>query len=179
MDKAIFNTEHPLRLGRTYPWMGCAHYFVIGLLLTWLSGCSMGSRLLAPVKGDSSPSGEYAQGIVTEAHKMLGAPYRYGGASPKGFDCSGLVQYVYAQSGLKVPRSTIEQMEQSKWVSFSQLRPGDLVFFKIGRSKVNHVGIYYGDGRFIHAPNRGKDVSFAQIESDYWAKRMVAAGRFY
>ena len=180
MDKAIFNTGYSIRaLCSSHVAVRQAHCLVFALLLAWLSGCSMGPRIFAPVEGDTSPSGEYAQGIVMEAHKMLGTPYRYGGASPKGFDCSGLVQYVYAQAGLEVPRSTVEQLEQSRWVSFSQLRPGDLVFFKTGRSKVNHVGIYYGNGRFIHAPNRGKEVSFAQIESDYWAKHMVAAGRFY
>jgi cell wall-associated NlpC family hydrolase len=108
---------------------------------------------------------------VAEARELLGTPYRYGGATPRGFDCSGLVYYTHRKVGLAVPRSTREQLERA--------RPVDLVFFRLSWNKVSHVGIYAGNNRFIHAPTSGKWVSIASLENDYWEKRLVAAGRFY
>lgn len=109
---------------------------------------------------------------------MLGAPYRYGGASPHGFDCSGLVYYAYRKAGIPVPRSTSAQLNYARPVPPSRLRPGDLLFFRLTSRPVSHVGIYAGDGRFIHAPSRGKRVSYASLDNPYWQQRIVAAGRF-
>jgi len=97
------------------------------------------------------------------ARRYLGVPYRWGGESPSGFDCSGLVQYVYARLGVSLPRVTTEQWHAGHHVSRSQLRPGDLVFF----DAVGHVGIYLGGGRFIHAPHTGTVVQISWLSGWY------------
>jgi cell wall-associated NlpC family hydrolase len=111
------------------------------------------------------------------ARDMLGTRYRYGGASPKGFDCSGLVYYSYRKAGIDVPRTTTEQYRHSQRVKLSQLQPGDLIFFKITRGKLSHVGIYAGGGRFIHAPSGGKRVAYASLGDPYWEAKVIGAGR--
>jgi len=116
--------------------------------------------------------------VVGTARQMLGAPYRYGGSSPSGFDCSGLVSYVYRSAGVRVPRTSSEQFRQSARVSLQQLQPGDLLFFRLSPPKVSHVAIYDGAGRFIHAPSSGKRVSYASLDNPYWQQHLVAAGRF-
>ncbi len=149
-----------------------------GVLLLALSGC--GSAPVIPT-GVGRPSAQptLGQRIVAEARELLGTPYRYGGATPRGFDCSGLVYYTHRKVGLAVPRSTREQLARARPVSPSRLQLGDLVFFRLSWRKVSHVGIYAGNNRFIHAPTSGKRVSIASLENDYWEKRLVAAGRFY
>lgn len=117
--------------------------------------------------------------VLAIAKSLLGTPYRYGGASPDGFDCSGLVQYVYHKASMAVPRTAAEQSRRVHRVHLSELRSGDLVFFRLSGRKTSHVGIYAGDGRFIHAPSSGKLVSYASLEDRYWKERLVVAGRFY
>ena len=112
------------------------------------------------------------------ARDMLGMPYRYGGATPKGFDCSGLVYYSYRKAGIEVPRTTHGQYRQSQRVKLSRLQPGDLIFFRISRNTLSHVGIYVGGKRFIHAPSGGKRVAYASLDNPYWETRVVGAGRF-
>ena len=109
---------------------------------------------------------------------MLGTPYHYGGSSPRGFDCSGLVYYAFRETGVRVPRTTRAQLRHAKPVPLSQLRPGDLLFFNQHSSRVSHVGIYVGDGWFIHAPSRGRRVSYDSLQDSYWKPRLVAAGRY-
>lgn len=111
------------------------------------------------------------------ARGMIGEPYRYGGAGPGGFDCSGLVYYSFRKAGIRTPRTTNDQYRQSKRVSMSRLQPGDLVFFRISRNKLSHVGIYAGDDRFIHAPSSGKSVGYASLRDPYWRERLVGGGR--
>jgi len=112
------------------------------------------------------------------ARDMVGTPYRYGGASPRGFDCSGLVFYSYRKAGFEVPRNSYEQYRQSQRVQLDNLKPGDLVFFSLSNSKPSHVGIYEGNGRFVHAPSSGKHVSYASLSNPYWRSRVIGAGRF-
>lgn len=126
------------------------------------------SKRLAP----ASPS------VISTARKMVGAPYRYGGSSPSGFDCSGLVSYAYRSAGIRVPRTSSEQFRQSDRVSFQNLQPGDLLFFRLSPPKVSHVAIYDRDGRFIHAPSSGQRVSYASLDNPYWRTHLVGAGRF-
>jgi cell wall-associated NlpC family hydrolase len=109
---------------------------------------------------------------------MLGTPYHYGGSSPRGFDCSGLVYYVFRETGIRVPRTTRAQLRHAKPVSLSRLLPGDLLFFNQDSSRVSHVGIYVGDGWFIHAPSRGRRVSYDSLQDGFWKYRLVAAGRY-
>lgn len=116
--------------------------------------------------------------VIVTARKMLGAPYRYGGANPHGFDCSGLVSYAYQRAGIQVPRTSSEQFRQSSRVPLQRLQAGDLLFFRLSPPKVSHVAIYDRDGRFIHAPSSGKRVAYASLDNPYWRKHLVAAGRF-
>ena len=109
---------------------------------------------------------------------MLGVAYRFGGADPRGFDCSGLVQYSYKQAGLRLPRTTQALFRASQLVDPKHLQAGDLVFFTISSKKIAHVGIYADNNRFIHAPSSGKGVSYASLENPYWKNRLVAVGRF-
>lgn len=116
--------------------------------------------------------------VVSLANSLLGVPYHYGGSSPRGFDCSGLVYYVYHRAGMPVPRTTTAQRRHATPVALTQIQPGDLLFFKHGYRRVSHVGIYTGSGQFIHAPSSGKRVSYASLDNPYWQRRLVAAGRY-
>ena len=110
---------------------------------------------------------------VQIANHLTGIPYVWGGASPRsGFDCSGLVQYVYGKVGVSLPHYTVSLYRHGRSVARSRLRPGDLVFF----SGLGHVGIYAGDGKYIHAPRRGTTVRWATLASHpgyYGARRIV------
>jgi peptidoglycan DL-endopeptidase CwlO len=112
---------------------------------------------------------------VQIANHLTGIPYRWGGASPGvGFDCSGLVQYVYGRLGINLPHSAASQYVRGHRVARGALRAGDLVFF----SGLGHVGIYAGGGKFIHAPQRGTSVRWSQLSSHgsfYGARRLLAA----
>lgn len=116
--------------------------------------------------------------IVDLAEDQLGVPYHYGGITPRGFDCSGLVYYVFRRLGLTVPRTANAQKAASVPVAKADLVPGDLVFFRIAGEMQLHVGIYAGDGEFIHAPRPGQKVSYADFGARYWQRRYVGAGRF-
>ena len=112
---------------------------------------------------------------VQIANHLTGVPYRWGGSSPRaGFDCSGLVQYVYAKVGIRLPHYAAGQYGHGRRVSRGSLRAGDLVFF----SGLGHVGIYAGGGKFIHAPRRGTTVRWSRLSSHgsyYGATRLFAA----
>ncbi|MGH8503172.1 MAG: C40 family peptidase [Gammaproteobacteria bacterium] len=115
--------------------------------------------------------------LVGYARSMLGAPYVWGGATPDGFDCSGLVQYSFGHIGVQVPRTAEMQFEASQPVAIDSLRPGDLLFFDTS-DRYSHVGIYVGNGRFIHAPRTGRDVTISTIDSPYWSQALSRAGSF-
>ena len=117
--------------------------------------------------------------IVAISEQMLGTPYRYGGESPQGFDCSGLVRYAYRQVGIEVPRSSRMLYRQATNVPLNKLQPGDLLFFKIDYRSISHVGIYTKNLNFIHAPSSGKKVKISRLDSNYWAPRLAGAGRFW
>lgn len=115
--------------------------------------------------------------VVINALAMLGTPYQYGGGEPhQGFDCSGLVNYSYRQAGLEVPRTAALQLKATRSVPVRELKPGDLLFFRIGGRRIDHVGIYLGDGRFVHAPATGSSVSKSSLSDKYWRKRFYRAG---
>jgi murein DD-endopeptidase len=110
------------------------------------------------------------------ASSMLGKPYRYGGTSPSGFDCSGLVYYSYGRAGAKVPRTTEAQSKATQPVSSGKLQKGDLLFFNERGQRSSHVAIYLGDGTFVHAPSSGKRVRVDRLADPYW-KKIFAGGR--
>ena len=114
---------------------------------------------------------------ASEAVKLVGAPYRYGGMSLKGFDCSGLVLYSYRQAGITLPHSTDQQRHLGKSVRRAELRPGDLVFFDQQGKKHGHVAIYVGNGEIVHAPSSGKRVRRDRLDSPYWKKHLSEARR--
>jgi cell wall-associated NlpC family hydrolase len=109
---------------------------------------------------------------------QVGAPYRYGGANPQGFDCSGLVQFSYSQAGVRVPRTTGQLWSASRTVGKDELLAGDLLFFSID-GKMSHVGMYVGDRRFVHAPQSGRTVSVGSLEAPFYKSALVRAGRPY
>ena len=114
------------------------------------------------------PPGSGHSSAVAIAQRYLGVPYVWGGASPSGFDCSGLVMYVYAQLGISLPHSAAMQYGYGTHVSRDQLAPGDLVFFGYSAAGIHHVGIYAGGGSMIHAPHTGAVVSYGPLNSDYY-----------
>jgi cell wall-associated NlpC family hydrolase len=117
-------------------------------------------------------------GAVAElAMGMIGARYRYGGADPaSGFDCSGLAYYAYSQAGYRIPRTSQDQFRAARKIALGDASAGDLVFFQ-DQAKLAHVGIYLGDGLFVHAPAEGQRVSVASIEVPYYQEHLVAVGR--
>ena len=124
--------------------------------------------------------GVYLRGeIVKTAEGFIGVPYLWGGSSDTGFDCSGLTMAVYQLNGLDLPRLSSEQYKVGVPVERDSLSKGDLVFFALSRDKkASHVGIYVGEGRFIHAPGRGKKIRMDSLSGNYFQKRYVA-GRSY
>jgi len=134
----------------------------------------------APPGADSArPSGRGAGGaaIARTAETLLGSPYREGGALPDGFDCSGLVSYVFARHGIAVPRDVRRQSTAGVEVLRGDIEPGDLVFFATSGSAPTHVGIAIGLGRFVHAPKSGDVVRVESLSTQYWTTRFVAARR--
>ena len=126
--------------------------------------------------GEGNPESSFREQIVQTAMAMMGTPYVYGGATPRGFDCSGLVQYSYQKAGINVPRTSRGQYRSAKPVPVAAARPGDLVFFA-SNQKISHVGIYLGDDEFIHAPETGQSVKISSIQDGYYQARFVGAGR--
>jgi len=117
--------------------------------------------------------------MVQIATNAVGTRYKWGGDSPqKGFDCSGLMTYVHKNAlGMKIPRTTANQRDSSRTIPYQQLQPGDMLFFKTG-AKSNHVGVYIGNRKFVHAPSSGKRVTVASMDNAYWHKRFVKFGSF-
>jgi peptidoglycan DL-endopeptidase CwlO len=125
-----------------------------------------------PVSVPVVASGAGHPAAASIALRYLGVPYVWGGASPRGFDCSGLVMYVYGQLGISLPHYTVAQWGATSHISLSQAQPGDLVFF----DGLGHVGIYLGNNQFVHAPHTGTVVQVASL-SGYYASALVGVGR--
>lgn len=123
--------------------------------------------------------GERASGLVLSAMSFLGVPYKFGGNSIEtGFDCSGFVRAVFEQSvGKVLPRRAEEQAAAAEEIDRSELKPGDLVFFNTMRRAFSHVGIYVGDGKFIHSPRKGAYVRVEDMRKAYWQTRFNGARR--
>ena len=116
---------------------------------------------------------ERASRVVALALAQVGAPYRWGGADPRGFDCSGLVMYVYGRAGVSLPHGAAKQYRLGTPVSRKELAPGDIVFF----DRLNHSGIYIGDGRFVHASKTGDGVKISRLDEAWFERRWVGARR--
>jgi len=135
------------------------------------TGCSN-----APVA--VTPGSARHQQATEVAASMVGKPYRYGGHTPQGFDCSGLVYFSFKRAGMDVPRSTETQRDKSRKVPPARLARGDLLFFNQEGKFSSHVGIYLGGNRFVHAPSSGKRVRVDRLTDAYWQKHLVDARRF-
>ena len=141
-----------------------------GLILIALAGCAT-----APQQTDQEV--DFGADAAQHALGMVGIPYRFGGNSPQGFDCSGLVQYSYARAGMRVSRSLEGQWANSRPVPVAHIRPGDLLFFHMEGKTNSHIGLYIGNDRFVHAPTTGKHVSVASLANRFWRQHFSAARR--
>jgi len=155
---------------------------LIAIIASGTIACSANPPALQSSKSQSGsivrPSGRTVIGerAAAVALQQVGVPYRYGGTTPSGFDCSGLMHYSYAHAGKSVPRTTAALWDALAPIQNHNLRVGDLLFFRIS-GKVSHVGMYLGNGRFVHAPSSGKAVSVASLGTDYYRKAFIRAGR--
>jgi cell wall-associated NlpC family hydrolase len=149
----------------------------MALAVVLLSSCSGASRY-QPVAVVPAPGGPNRQEIVQTAKSFVGTPYRTGGTTRRGMDCSGLVIAVYRQFDIRLPRTSLDQSRVGMPVSRSRLKAGDLIFFKISRRRpVSHVGIYIGGGKFIHASTSARRVRVDKLDSTYFRQRFVVARR--
>jgi murein DD-endopeptidase len=146
------------------------HQVVLGLSmllvsLTWLVGC-------ATISESKSEDQAKRQRILNAAQQLIGTPYMLGGESPQGVDCSGLVQYAYAQAGILLPRTASAQFKFGR--SQSRILPGDLLFFRTSNADfVSHVGIYAGQNQMIHASSSSGKVSKVNLQQRYWQCHMI------
>ncbi|QHF47879.1 hypothetical protein PspS35_02880 [Pseudomonas sp. S35] len=121
--------------------------------------------------------------VIDRAHELLGTPYKWGGSSvEQGFDCSSLLVYLFkTEANIRIPRTTAAMhRSNAKTIKRSALKPGDAVFFKgNGHNQISHVGLYIGEGKFIHSPRAGKTVRIDSLSNRYWNKNYTTAKRFH
>ncbi|CCO23514.1 C40 family peptidase [Maridesulfovibrio hydrothermalis] len=150
-------------------------------LLFFISGCGKKTVSIPHSRYAQNESGtDVARSVVRSARAQIGKPYRWGGASPdEGFDCSGLVWWVYRRHGFNLPRVSWQQLGFGRSVHRSRMQAGDIVFFRIpGQGKSLHTGIYSGNGNFfIHSPKNGHTVREESMEKAYWRKYFIGARR--
>jgi cell wall-associated NlpC family hydrolase len=149
--------------------------FAVGLA-GGLAGCSSTPRQAEARPGVPVPADAVRTQVVFTAMQMVGVPYQWGGATPQGFDCSGLVQYAYSNAGLRLPRTAAAQLKAVTPLTLENAEAGDLLFFREGK-RTSHVAIYLGQGRFVHAPSTGNSVSLDSFSNTYWRMRFARAGR--
>ena len=139
----------------------------------------IGQSSLTKLEGMQHQARDQAGVLISNALSLIGVPYRMGGNSAEtGFDCSGLVRAVYAESWGKIlPRRAEEQAAATEKIEKAELKPGDLVFFNTMRRTFSHVGIYMGEGKFIHSPRTGASVRVESMNIAYWQKRFDGARR--
>ena len=149
---------------------GCAHHAA--------KDDTAGVHYYVPT-GEIEPAAGQRSELLLRALGLVGVQYKYGGNSPdSGFDCSGLVHYVFGQAvGLALPRNAEEISRMGNQIGRDELEPGDLVFFDTLRRPFSHVGIYLGEQRFIHAPSHGGQVEIISMASRYWQSRYNGARR--
>ncbi len=150
----------------------------IALAITVL-GLMQGCASTPPPAKAHTPSkapGHLGHRAAAVALDQVGVPYQYGGDSPSGFDCSGLVHYSYARAGKALPRTTGQLWNSTHPVDRDELQRGDLLFFNID-GKMSHVGMYVGDRRFVHAPSSGRRVTIASLDSPYYRTALIRGGR--
>lgn len=144
----------------------------------WVAWIALAAAMRVATAAQSLPPEALASELVVRSLALVDTPYRYGGRTPAGFDCSGFVGYVFAESaGVALPRRTEEIWRIGDRVARSELAVGDLVFFNTLGRRFSHVGIYIGDGVFVHAPARGGRVRAERLTDAYWEARYNGARR--
>jgi cell wall-associated NlpC family hydrolase len=165
-----------------------SYKLILPLLLLTLAGCTSTPERNARREHSNTESNPNitanlkaaANDVLFQAISLVGTPYRYGGDNPaSGFDCSGLIQYVFLNSaGLKLPRTTAELIAiEAPIIKKDRLYPGDLVYFNTLGDRVSHVGIYVGERRFVHSPSTGGTVRMDNLDNPYWQQHYVEAKR--
>ena len=151
------------------------------ILKQWMKAAAVIATGLSLTLGSTSAMADdgFAQKLLGKAMQLIGVKYRFGGTNPEtGLDCSGYVQYVYKSSvGVNLPRTASEQARVGERVATAEVRPGDMVFFNTRGFSNSHVGIYVGNGMFIHSPNSRSHVRFDNLESGYWKTKFTGARR--
>jgi cell wall-associated NlpC family hydrolase len=149
-----------------------------GRVLTMLAGAVTALQLAGcghtPI---NTPAPAAIDRAASVAVSQVGSPYRYGGNTPKGFDCSGLVQYSYARAGIRLPHGTEGLRRATYAVPSDRIRRGDLLFFHQEGKRASHVGIYLGNDEFVHAPSSGRQVHVASLSDPYWRRNFAGARR--
>jgi cell wall-associated NlpC family hydrolase len=130
-----------------------------------------------PNPGRAGPAGVDGYALAGTALSLRGVPYVSGGGTPAGFDCSGLVQYVFGQHGVSMPREAREQFRVGEKVDLEEIQPGDLVFFTTVAPGASHVGIALGGDQFVHAPTSSGVVRVEHLSAEYWSRRYLGAKR--
>ena len=147
------------------------------VMLTFvLTGCSSDGKQA----GRENYGKASGKSLLEIAKSQIGLKYKFGGVSPKtGFDCSGFVMWVHKKAGISIAREAPDQFKRGKKVSKEDLRAGDIVFFETYKPGPSHVGIYDGNGRFIHSPNSKSEVKFTKMSNSYYKKRYLGARRYW
>lgn len=156
--------------------------FIFALGTSGCAGRSSGAKLPPGATSSNTriaPAHRKASAIVDTARSAIGTKYKWGGSSPsQGFDCSGLVHWVYTAHGIEVPRVSWQQFDTGAEIPPSRAQAADLVFFQLEKkSKSLHVGILTGDGTFVHSPSSGKAVRESELYSPYWQRHLIGARR--
>jgi nlpC/P60 family protein len=140
------------------------------------------ARTVQPVRISNIDRTQGSQELMLHSMGLIGTPYRWGGSSTAtGFDCSGMIQFVYKNAlDVSLPRTARDMAAASRKIPDNQLKAGDLVFFNTGgSSQYSHVGLYIGNGEFIHAPSSGKTIKTEKLSSPYYAKHYLGAHTFF
>jgi cell wall-associated NlpC family hydrolase len=143
------------------------------------SSTARGSGIRSPEPPGAEPltGSRLGQAAAALAREQLGKPYQWGAEGPDKFDCSGLVIYVYSELGVDLPRVSGQQAYAGTHVDRKDLQPGDLVFFRLNGSEIDHVGIYVGRSRFVHAPRRYQPVKTESLNNSYWGRKFTGGRR--
>lgn len=133
--------------------------------------------VITPTDKTNTPTKNGINSLIEYAKTLIGTPYKAGGSSPNGFDCSGFMHYVFQKIGISLPRSSKDMATVGNPIGKHELQLGDMVFFAHNGKRISHVGMYVGNGQFIHSPSSGKSVEITALDGHYWESRFVTARR--
>jgi hypothetical protein len=176
LERNVIVHDHIMKMSEYRPILKIIAQTLVCALVLLLTACANFPPPRRSIYGGGNQE-VLRESVVFNALTLVDTPYHYGGDTPgTGFDCSGLVSYVYNQAGLQIPRTVVEQSHGIRHLDLVQLEPGDLVFFRL-QGQISHVGIYLGNGNMIHAPSQGGRVRVEKITNNYWRKRYMGGGK--